>query len=408
MLGRIITTASGQAAIDYIDKVLLKPLGMASTLWQPDAFPSDNRAPGYRWEDDRWKREQPLPNGGDVAAFAGLCSTIRDLSRWVGLFLSAWPPRSSPHDGPLSRATLREMQQIGRPFEPRLESRSIGEAPLIHTGGYGFGLSTIRNARWARVGHGGGLPGFGSHMCWAPAYGVGVIALANVTYANVHDACSEALGMLIEEAETGARVPVTSDALHIAHDGLARLLNEWDDQLADDLFADNFFLDRDREHWQKDLASLRQIHGLLVADTPIKAVNWLRGGRRLEGEQGWCVVWTTLSPTVPPRVQILKLRSVLPPTAAMQSVTDRLMTLTGKPRRGELDQLLSSNCDRDLAWRQLQLTSIALGECKIVEVTQGDGQSWVEFSIVGDGRAVTLELCFNARGKLTKMDFLLD
>jgi hypothetical protein len=35
------------------------------------------------------------------------------------------------------------------------------------------------------VGHGGGYPGFGSHMRWHPASGLGVVALANARYAPV-------------------------------------------------------------------------------------------------------------------------------------------------------------------------------------------------------------------------------
>ena len=408
VLGRIVTRVCAEPAMDYIARVLLKPLGMESTLWQLDAITSDNHAPGYRWEDQQWREEQPSPSGGDVAAFAGLCSTISDLSRWVELFLSAWPPRNTPDNGPISRATLREMQQIARPFDPYLETRTIADAPLLHAGGYGFGLSTVHNGRWARVGHGGGLPGFGSHMCWAPAYGVGVIALANVTYANVHDACGAALDTLIDQAETQPRLPVTGPALQNAHDDLRSLLNVWDDKVADRLFADNFFLDRDRGHWQKDLARLGEIHGKFVGDTEVKAVNWLRGERRLEGERGWCVVWATLSPTVPARVQTLKVQSVLPPSATLQSVADRLMVLTARPRRGELDRLLSSSCDRDLAWKQLRLVNIELGVCKIHAVTRGDGQSFAEFSIEGGGRLLALELGLNQRGKLTKMNFLLE
>ena len=59
------------------------------------------------------------------------------------------------------------------------------------------GLSTMNNSHWQSVGHGGGVPGFGSHMRWAPDYGIGVVALANVTYANVHQACEDALNRLI-------------------------------------------------------------------------------------------------------------------------------------------------------------------------------------------------------------------
>ena len=90
VLGRIVSCVSGEPAIEYIERVLLKPLGMDSTSWQPDAIPDSNRAQGYRWEDEQWREEQPLASGSDVAAFAGLCSTIHDLAHWIGFLLSAW------------------------------------------------------------------------------------------------------------------------------------------------------------------------------------------------------------------------------------------------------------------------------------------------------------------------------
>ena len=354
------------------------------------------------------REEQPLASGGDVAAFAGLCSTIRDLSRWVGFFLSAWPPRDEPDNPPLSRATRREMQQTGRGFTPHLESRAIGDAPELFSGGYGFGLSCQHNGRWERVGHGGGLPGFGSHMCWAPAYGVGVIALANVTYANVHGACGDALEALIENAGIQPRKSIPSSALHDAHADLLSLLNCWDDTLAERLFADNFFLDRDREHWRADLEALQEIHGTFITAGDINVGNWLRGERRLDAERGWCVVWATLSPTVPPRVQTLKLHSVLPPTAEMLSIAERLIELTARPRRRELDRLLSADCDRDIAWKQLQLVNLEIGACSLKDVSSGDGVSFAEFSVVGTGRTLTLALRTNGRSKLTEMRFVLE
>ena len=408
VLGRIVSWVSGEPAIEYIERVLLKPLGMESTSWQPDAIADSKRAHGYRWEDEQWREEQPLASGGDVAAFAGLCSTIHDLACWIGFFLSAWPPRDEPDTTPLLRATRREMQQTGCAFTPNLKARRIGEPPKIFSGGYGFGLACQHNGRWERVGHGGGLPGFGSHMCWAPAYGVGVVAMANVTYANVHDACGDALDTLLENAGAQPRKPLISTALHDAHENLLCLLNHWDDELADRLFADNFFLDCDREHWRADLDALREVHGTFIATGDINAGNWLRGGRRVNAERGWCLVWATLSPTVPPRVQTLKLQSVLPPSARMLSVAERVIELTATPRRRELDRLLSSNCDRDIAWKQVQLVNLEIGACTLGDVIGGNGRSCAEFSVTSGGRELTLKLQIDQRGKLTKITLLLE
>ncbi len=277
-LGRIITRVASEPAIDYITRVFLEPLGMTSTTWHTEAVADPHRAQGYRWEDETWHEEQPLASGGDVAAFAGLHSTVRDLARWVGLFQSAWPPRSADDTGPLSRASLCEMQRIWRSYPPIVETHAIGAAPRVSGGGYGYGLSMIHNGQWQSAGHAGGLPGFGSHMRWVPAHGVGVVALANVTYANVHDACLEALAALIGASASRPRAVVLTPALQSAHDDLAQLLNAWDNGLADRLFADNFFLDCDRDHWRARCQQLREVHGALQPDRDVQPSNWLRGG----------------------------------------------------------------------------------------------------------------------------------
>jgi CubicO group peptidase (beta-lactamase class C family) len=403
VLGRIITQAAGEPAIDYITREFLQPLGMTSTTWHPDAVPETHRACGYRWEDQTWRQEQPLPSGGDVAAFAGLHSTVRDLARWVGLFQAAWPPRSAEETGPLARASLREMQRIWRSYPPILHTAVIGSAPQVSGGGYGYGLSMIHHGQWQSAGHAGGLPGFGSHMRWVPDHGVGVIALANVTYANVHDACLSALETLVRTSASRPRTVVLTPPLKSAHDDLVQLLNAWDDPLADRLFADNFFLDLDRDHWRSRCQQLRDAHGKLRPEQDVQPSNWLRGTRRLRGERGWCDVWATLSPTVPPRVQMLRVHSVLPPSDSLQRAADRVVKLTAKPIRHELDRLLAPECDREDAWKQLQLANLMYGHCTIKEIESGDGVSQAVFRLEGCGREILLTLRTHDQNQLVSL-----
>ena len=106
-----------------------------------------------------------------------------------------------------------------------------------------------------------------------------------------------------------------------------------------------------------------------------RTLNWLRGLRRLRGERGWCEVWATLSPTTPPRVQMLCIRSILPPNDALHDAARRLAALTARPIRRELDRLLAATCDRDDIWRQLRLAHLAYGHCAIKDLVSGDGAS---------------------------------
>jgi len=307
-LGRIITNVAGMSAVTYINRTFIEPLGMTATVWDAADVPADRLALGYRWEDEQWKEEALLPCGGDVACFAGLFTSVRDLARWVQFFLDAWPPRNAPEHGPLRRSTRREMQQIGTAFVPTL-TQEDGRAPEVRSGGYGFGLSMSHNGRWLGVGHGGGLPGFGSHMRWLPAYDLGIVALGNVTYAGLHQLSGEALAQLVEAAKLGARQPQPSPDLVAAREGVLRLLTAWDDEVATTLFADNFLLDSDREHRQRALAALVERHGKLRPEGPMQVENWLSGNWRMVGEAGWVDLSMSLAPTVPPRIQELEFES---------------------------------------------------------------------------------------------------
>src|SRR3712207_9412711 len=89
-----------------------------------------------------------------------------------------------------SRASRREMQQAHRAFRSSLDA----ETGRLDAGGYGFGLVVTHDLRFGHlVHHAGGLPGFGSYMAWLPDHGVGVVGLANRTYAPVRDVVREVL-----------------------------------------------------------------------------------------------------------------------------------------------------------------------------------------------------------------------
>jgi CubicO group peptidase (beta-lactamase class C family) len=62
-------------------------------------------------------RPAPLADGGDseFIAIGGIITSVRDLSRWVALMLSAYPPRDEAEHPVASRRTLREMQTGSRP-----------------------------------------------------------------------------------------------------------------------------------------------------------------------------------------------------------------------------------------------------------------------------------------------------
>src|SRR5688572_11853661 len=138
ILGRIVTNVSGTPYRKYIADTILRPLGMTSTTLEPGAVPAGRLAHGYRWEDNQWKEEPPLPDGA-FGAMGGMITSIADLSKYVGAFLAAWPPRDGAETGPVRRASLREMQQIWR-GRPATVTRPQAGGLNLNAGGYGFGL----------------------------------------------------------------------------------------------------------------------------------------------------------------------------------------------------------------------------------------------------------------------------
>ena len=199
------------------------------------------------------------------------------------------------------------MQRCAKCSSPRrstLPKRAahIGRPVVWSAGGYGYGLSITYAGNLNIVSHSGGLPGFGSHICWAPDFDLGVIALGNVRYATMRLAGTKALLQLVQQEFARPRRLQPAPALEAAQADVNRLLECWDDALADRLVADNFFLDDSRTWWQAEMARLAAIHGRLQDDDLLDVENALRGRWKLAGEHGWVNAFVTLTPTVPPRV----------------------------------------------------------------------------------------------------------
>jgi len=320
ILGRIVSVVSGMKYTDFVGANILRPLGMTSTTLEPSTVPADRLAHGYRWEDEQWKNE-PLLANGSFGSMGGMLTSVKDLSRYVGVFLSAWPPRDGPETGPIKRSSLREMQQVWRPAPASVTpDRSTG-AVQLNSGGYGFGLRISQSCSFRHiVTHGGGLPGFGTVMTWLPEHGVGIIAFGNLTYTGWGRVATEAFDRLSKSGGMPPRVPTPSPALTRARDTVSRLIVSWDDRLADEIAAENLFLDRSKDRRRGEIERLRQSVGACRPGSGFDFVeNALRGRWTMSCEKGKLEVSITLAPTMPPTVQMLGVR--LAPGATQRTET---------------------------------------------------------------------------------------
>jgi CubicO group peptidase (beta-lactamase class C family) len=376
ILGRVVANVSGLRYRDYVDREILAPLGMTSTKWEASAVPKDRLARGQGREGDRWVEEEPLDDGA-FGAIGGLYSNVPDLARWVSFFLAAYPPRDGPEDGPVRRSTRRLMQAPVMPFKATASRHSVDGPLVLSAQGYAFGLVASQTCRFAQgVSHGGGLPGFGSQMRWLSEHGVGVVALANRTYAWPGGVVSEVLEALARTGALQPRVPQPSAALLEAQATVNRLLDAWDDGALEGRAADSLFLDRPLDARRTDFASLREAHGACRPEGPdavMRADNALRGIWTLPCDRGHVRFSLTLAPTPRPTIQWLEATSVLPLGPRLAGLAATLAARVGQPAAAAAD-LVAPGADAEAVSRSLAAAA-AWGSCRVGEVRKGGGDA---------------------------------
>ncbi len=252
ILGRAITNAASQPYQQYISSELLKPLNMLSTTWRPPA----HYALPHRLRDGVAVDEGLIPlNDGGFGSMGGLWSTVDDLLVWANFLMAGFPARDGRDDGPLIRASRREMQQIWRAMK---RENAPGDPKRELHAGYGMGLRVIDDPKLGCIiSHSGGLPGYGSNMMWYPDRQVAIVSLANITYAPMFDADFHASDALRRDGHLPLPRTQLTAPLQVHAEALIDLLNNWDDQKADAIFADNIVLDEtyDRRHQAFQLVS---------------------------------------------------------------------------------------------------------------------------------------------------------
>lgn len=323
LLGRIVTKASGRPYEQYVTSEILQKLGMSASTLESARVPAARRAVGYRLKPDgTYAEEPPLPHGA-FGAMGGLLTSANDLAGYVAFHLSAWPPRDEPESGPVRRSSVREMSQ---PWTSNMlvASQAGGRVRASQTS-YGFGLSVITDCRFGQsIGHGGGLPGYGSYMQWLPEYGVGIFAMATLTYAGPARPIGQAFEALDATGGLQRREAPPSPALAAMQPRLWELWQHWDDAKAKQIAAMNLFLDAPIPQRRAQIDAVKAAAGACSAAGPVMPENWLRGQFNLTCANGPVGVFFTLAPTQPPLIQHLEFRKLAAPG-------ERMVAPTGPP-----------------------------------------------------------------------------
>jgi CubicO group peptidase (beta-lactamase class C family) len=320
LLGRIVTRSSGMPYERYLREQILEPIGMSATTLEFSEIPAASRAIGYRLKPDgTYGEEPPLPQGV-FGSMGGLITTATDLGRYVAFHLSAWPARDDPEAGPVNRASVREMAHLWTPSN--LSARVVNGAMQASESGYGFGLRVASDCRFEHiVSHGGGLPGFGSYMQWLPEYGVGMFAMATLTYSGPSAPISASWDVMLKTGALRKReLPPTPRQTEM-RGHIYNLWKRWDDTEAKPIAAVNFFLDKPSVQRQAEIRSLKEQVGECTTAGPVKPENWLRGQFNMQCEKGTVGAFFTLAPTQPPAMQHLEFRKLSSPNDVMGAPT---------------------------------------------------------------------------------------
>ena len=274
LLGRIVSNVARQRYQDYIRERIMLPLGMSSTGYDIAKSPAGTRAIGYRWQDEAWVREPDLRDGA-FGAMGGVETTANDYAKWIAFLLAAWPPGDAPDNGPVRRASVRDMVALVSPEPSRDRPAALG--PACRQGiGYGTGLNVIDDCELGRVvTHSGGYPGYGSNMVLLPEAGVGMFVFNNRTYAGAGLAQMKALLALRRAGAIPDRAAPVAPGLEEAY---LQATRAWvNGSLTDLPLADNVALDRDLARRERELAEIKQSAGTCARYEPIVAISAMEG-----------------------------------------------------------------------------------------------------------------------------------
>ena len=399
ILGRVISQVAGAEYKDVIRTRLLEPLGMGATTFELDEVPAAHLAHGYLWRDDAYQPE-PFDPYGALASMGGVYTSLRDLARWIGFFTDAFPPRDDPEaDTPLSRASRREMQQAHRTIPPWL-SATTPDVVDLQAMGYGYGLDVIDDLTAGRiVCHSGGYPGFGSHMRWQPASGLGVIAFGNHRYTHASLLGRQLMAALLDirPAVAEARRIVPDPATEQARAVVESLLESWDERVALDTLAMNMDLDEPLDRRRAEIERLRATHGRLSPDPdePATSLSSFDQTWWMCGERGRVRVEMLLSPEPVPRIQTLNLTSAPVPSPDLVELAAIVVAAISEGPWGTLPEALSSALgpavDQVALERAIRAAGARFGPVRLDVVTAGSEHA-ATWRLRGDRGDLTLRV----------------
>ena len=199
---------------------------------------------------------------GAFNAMGGLQVSANDYAKWVAFLLSAWPARNDADTGPVQRATVREMAQGLNFVTVANRIGASGATACKQAAAYAMGWRVAQDCDLGlTLAHGGGYPGYGSHVMLMPDHGVGVFALSNRTYAGPSAPAWDSAVAMDKAGLLPERRITTSPAVWDMFNSVRVAYAAGKLDRVNGALAMNFLLDRSEENWVAELARLKAAVG---------------------------------------------------------------------------------------------------------------------------------------------------
>lgn len=311
LLGRIIENVTGSSFGEVLSERLLVPLGMEDSGLEVADLDDEIRAFGYNWINDSYV-DEPILASGSFDPLGGLWTTADDYAKFIAWYVSAWPARDDREQGPLPRRVVRAAAEAGYMMPSSARIGLDGDDGCLMSRVYTIGIRVNRHCNGELIlSHGGGFPGFGSHVVILPDLGLSVFAFANTTYANVQGPVWDA-AFQIKKNGVGKRIrkPNADARLIAAYQSLAEIYGARRIDGGGMEFEDNFFQDRSAARWNEQLSDIWSAAGPCNSKASLENDGRLSAAFTWNCEKARVKGTIVLSPINPSRVQMLHLRAV--------------------------------------------------------------------------------------------------
>ena len=173
-LGQVIERLSGEDFEVYVDKNILRPLGMhASSFDRTPPFLLPHRSHSYYVRGGKRTAAPFDADTGVTVSNGGLNAPLPDMAKYVA-FLLGDPRRAAEYDLVLKRASLEEM------WRPQIAAgEDFTQGRMAKTTWSGLSLFLDRSDGVRIVGHNGDQNGFRAYLSLCPDQGIGSLLAFN-------------------------------------------------------------------------------------------------------------------------------------------------------------------------------------------------------------------------------------